>query len=760
MSFLRFRHFNLRLKPNKCSFCRTELLYLGHIITRDGILPDPQKIACLKNYPIPKSEKAARSFIGFASYYRRFIHHFAHKAHPITDLLQKNTPFVWSLACQTAFETLISELSSAPILAYPLFDRSFIIASDASGFGIAGILSMIFDDQLEHPIAFTSRVLTATEKRYSTIEKECLALIYSIQSFKTYVYGRHFTLLTDHQPLRHITHMTNNNPRLVRWSLFLSEYDYEVKFKPGVKHCNVDGLSRMFVDSCNITTASSTSPTPVSTFPNTPDPFSLIAAEQKKDPELALLLNYLTDGTLPSDAQISRTIVQKCVNYTIDKHRLFFKVKQSPKLVVPAHLVSDILHHFHEGRFAAHLGVSRTIFRLKQQFYWPTLAHDAKEYIRTCVSCQERKGPRPLPRAELNPIQSFAPFQHIIIDLCGPWPITESGMTYVCVIGDHFTKFMSAYPLPNIESSTVANCLVEFICLFGAPEIISTDRGTQFTSKLFCDLSKIIGSRNVTSTSYHPQSQGLVERYNFTLQTMLSTLITKKQTNWDEMLKYCNFSYNTSRNETTKQIPAFLVFGRDLNFPACLGLSTPNPHYVDTLEYAHAVAINVKMAHELAALHTKNAQISSKKRHDQKAHLPADYRIGDEVSIYVPYIRPKDRITRKLKRSWVGPYRILDVRLPDLFVRLSSKPRSKADWVHVTRVKPFFARSASDYLLDPLQHDYLSESMIEPQTQATLSSESESETADQITDSVPIATPSDTPSGYNLRIRKPITYFT
>ena len=272
----------------------------------------------------------------------------------------------------------------------------------------------------------------------------------------------------------------------------------------------------------------------------------------------------------------------------------------------------------------------------------------------------------------------------------------------------------------------------------------------------FGDLSKVIGSRNVTSTSYHPQSQGLVERYNFTLQTMLSTLITKKQTNWDEMVKYCNFTYNTSRHETTKQIPAFLVIGRDLNFPACLGLSTPNPQYVDTLEYAHAVAINVKTAHELAALHTKNAQLSSKKRHDQKAHLPANYKIGDEVSIYVPYMRPKDRITRKLKRSWVGPCRILDVHLPDLLVRLSSKPRSKADWVHVTRVKPFFARSASNYLLDPLQHDFLSESMIEPEPGApvNLSSESESDTPDQI------PTPSETSSGYNLSIRKPISYFT
>jgi len=239
----RLREANLKLQPDKCEFLRHEVAYLGHIIGEDGVRPDPQKIAAVKNFPPPKSLKNVRQFLGLAGYYRRFIPQFSKIARPLSQLTKKETPFSWNKEQQHAFTLLKEALCNEPILQYPNFSLPFILTTDASNYAIGGVLSQKHDNG-DLPIAYASRVLNPAEGNYSTIEKELLAITYCTNHFRPYLYGRKFTLITDHQPLTWIHKVKDPTSRLMRWRLKLEEYDYEVTYKCGTMNKNADALSR------------------------------------------------------------------------------------------------------------------------------------------------------------------------------------------------------------------------------------------------------------------------------------------------------------------------------------------------------------------------------------------------------------------------------------------------------------------------------------------------------------------------------------
>ncbi|CAF4948538.1 unnamed protein product [Pieris macdunnoughi] len=228
--FQKLRSHNLKLQADKCEFLRKEVGYLGHIITEHGVKPDPKKIEAVQKFPIPKCAKDIKSFLGLVSYYRRFIPDFSKTAKLLTKLLKKDTEFEWKFEQQQAFEILKSKLISPPILAYPDFTQPFILTCDASNYAISAILSQgpVGKDR---PIAYSSRTLNKAECNYSVTEKECLAIVFGTQTFRPYIYGRRFTIVTDHKPLQWLFNCKDPGSRLVRWRLKLEEFDYEIVHK-------------------------------------------------------------------------------------------------------------------------------------------------------------------------------------------------------------------------------------------------------------------------------------------------------------------------------------------------------------------------------------------------------------------------------------------------------------------------------------------------------------------------------------------------
>jgi len=239
----RLRNANLKLQPDKCEFLRKEVIYLGHIIGEDGVKPDPKKVEAVREFPRPINQKTIKQFLGLAGYYRRFIPNFSRIAKPLTDLLKKESAFVWTEKQTEAFTILRDALCSQPLLQYPDFSRPFVVTTDASKIAIGGILSQgpIGKDL---PIAYTSRLLNNAEQNYSTIERELLAIVYSVNYFRPYLFGRKFQLVTDHKPLVWLNSVKDPSSRLIRWRLKLAEYDYEMTYKAGKINANADALSR------------------------------------------------------------------------------------------------------------------------------------------------------------------------------------------------------------------------------------------------------------------------------------------------------------------------------------------------------------------------------------------------------------------------------------------------------------------------------------------------------------------------------------
>lgn len=249
----RLRKANLQLQPDKCNFLRPEVNYLGHIISREGLKPDPLKLEAVQRFPVPKKQKNIREFLGLTGYYRRFIKSFSQTAKLLTKLLEKDADFVWTPEAQNSFEVLKESLCTTPVLQYPDFSKPFIITTDASGIAVGAVLSQ-GEIGKDRPIAYYSRVLRGAKLRYGTYEREALAIVQAVKNFRPYVYGRALTIVTDHKPLVWFRTAKDGNARVLKWRLRLAEYEYTVVHKPGKIKLNADALSRNPIENVNVTT--------------------------------------------------------------------------------------------------------------------------------------------------------------------------------------------------------------------------------------------------------------------------------------------------------------------------------------------------------------------------------------------------------------------------------------------------------------------------------------------------------------------------
>ena len=240
------RQAGLTAKPGKCQFGMETCTYLGHIVGNGVVKPETSKIGAVESFAVPQTKRQVRAFLGLTGYYRKFIPNYAETAAPLTDLTKKNAPnsVNWTQSCQTAFEQLKRLLCSTPVLSSPDFTRRFILQTDASDIAVGAVLSQRDEEGNDHPIAYFSWKLLPREVRYSTVEKECLAIKLAAQSFRVYLLGREFTIQTDHRSLEWLDRLKENNSRLTRWSLALQPFNFTVEYRAGLKNGNADALSR------------------------------------------------------------------------------------------------------------------------------------------------------------------------------------------------------------------------------------------------------------------------------------------------------------------------------------------------------------------------------------------------------------------------------------------------------------------------------------------------------------------------------------
>ena len=497
--FERIHKAGLKLHPNKCQFLQPKVQFLGHVVSTEGIMPDPAKTHQVKEWPVPTSVKETQQFLGLASYYRRFIKGFASIASPLHKLTerQSQSSFQWTSQCQEAFDCLKSHLVSSPVLALPDWSQPFLLDTDASDTGIGAVLSQVQKGK-ECVIAYASRTLTKSERNYCVTRRELLAVVTFLQHFRPYLLGTPFTVRTDHGALSWIHKFKEPEGQIAQWVQKLQEYEFTIIHRPGTCHKNADAMSRIPCKQCGIIPATETLALAAVTGPSVASlgeysPADLRTA-QLDDPSIRLVLTSKEANkrpeTRPTNDPSDRRLWQLWEQLTVINVLLCRVFKEPNKdqhwfqLIVPREHRPRILTALHEGVAGGHLGQEKTFNKIKERFYWPGYWNDTCNWCQTCASCATRKSTPTPRRAPLGSIAASHPGQIMAMDIVGPFPESENKNSYVLVVADLFSWWMEAFPIPNQEAITVADKLVDgvFMC-FGVPSQLHSDQGSQFESR-------------------------------------------------------------------------------------------------------------------------------------------------------------------------------------------------------------------------------------------------------------------------------------
>ena len=703
-AFCRMKSANLKLNPKKCTLFRPEVKFLGHVVSRAGVQTDPAKTEAVAAWPIPSNMRELRSFLGFCTYYRRFVKNFAHIAAPLHALTKEGTPFNWSESCQQAFSTLKSALVHAPVLQYPDPNAAFILDTDASSVGVGAVLSQVHDG-VEHVVAYFSRTLTAPERNYCVTRKELLAVVDAIRHFHTYLYGARFTVRSDHSALQWLQNLRDPEGQLARWLARLGQYDYEVVHRSGERHTNADALSRRpCPDDCRyccrreVMSGSGGTCRASRIVPVLSDVGGQnIQSAQSSDPELSPLIRLLGRTNVKPEWHhvSSASRVTKLYWAQWEQLRLHDGILQRRweshdgsetkwLNVIPQSLRQPMLEEVHGSATSGHFGTKRSLQRLRRCCYWVGMRRDVQEWCRVCEACVAKKGPPRAPQAPLQLVTVGVPMERVAVDIAGPFPVSASGNRYVVVLIDYFSKWPEVFPLPNQEAETVARALVDGIfCRFGVPDELHSDQGRNFESNLFRECCQLLGIRKTRTTPLHPQSDGMVERFNRTLVQEIAKRCRHGQNDWDLYIPSILLSYRSAVHEATGYTPAQLMMGRDLRLPMDLLFERPpDAQPACTTEYVKTQRDRMSHVRAEAAANLKISGETMKLRVDAKATMEPLEK-GDRVWLYNP--QRKKGLSPKLSSPWDGPFFVTE-KLSSVTYRIQKGKHSAPKVVHFNRL--------------------------------------------------------------------------
>ncbi len=614
LMFRRLEAAGLVLKFRKCEIARPAIVYLGHILSADGLGKDPRLVQKVTEFPIPRSALEVRGFLGLTGYYRDFVPHFTEMALPLTELSSVKKTFEWTGEAQLAFNNLQKAMASPQVLALPDWNRHFILATDASDRGIGGVLAQNDDQGRQRPILFVSRKLMPAETRYSTTEREALAVVTCVTKLRHYLLGRRFTLLTDHDALVHL--LGENAPapvgpsgeprrsaRLVRWSLLMSQYEFDAIHVPGNRMAVPDYLSRYAGGMSDPESDAKIAQhfahpwlgawdlSAKHVFLNREQGPEFLRTLQQEDPLLeALITGARPDGraaatrkllaiynsSRPADQQVSSVpsrwrgidwerlkLSREGVLLYEEREEETGKVRRC--LVVPPQLRRLIMEEKHDGNHAGHAGTKRTVARIAEKYWWPAMADEVASYVGSCLKCLRIKPTRgrwtnglmqPLPVV-------FQPFERVSVDIL---TVQENGnrFKHVLVMLDHATRFLEVAPLRTKTAEEVAEVIyTRLFERYGPVVALLSDRGGEFTADICHALYRTMGARHVATSPYHPQTNGANERVNSTFLPYLRAFAEHDPDHWFEYLGAAQYAYNTSYQTSLAATPFFLMYGRD-----------------------------------------------------------------------------------------------------------------------------------------------------------------------------------------------------
>uniref|UniRef100_A0A5S6QBE1 RNA-directed DNA polymerase n=1 Tax=Trichuris muris TaxID=70415 RepID=A0A5S6QBE1_TRIMR len=642
--FRRLIENGLTLRGSKCHLAKSQIRYLGHVFSARGMEPEHSKVSTIMAVQQPINIKGVRQFVGLASYYRRYVKNFAAIAAPLHQLLEKASTFQWNSTAEEAFQRLKLILTSAPILANTCFQKELDLFTDASDNGLEAVL-----EQNGKVIAYASRALRRSERNYSTIEKECLAIIFATKAFRHYLLAKHFTVYTDHSPLQWLSAQKMEG-RLCRWALALQEFDFTIKYRKGNSNQNADALSRLLPSDSSHASAAIQITTPFIKDEQ-------LAMAQQADPTITEVIRSFQSRRPPIGNQWRRfplrRFAQLFPRLQLSNGILF--IKQTSEIgekyvvpVIPLHMRNMLIKSCHEAQTAGHLGIDRALTRLASQAFWIGMRRDVTRFCNECQTCQKCNLPRPT-KAPLQNMPIGRPWERLGMDIL-ELPQSSAGNRYALVIQDYFTKWVSALPLKDQTATNIAKHLVNLFCQMGPPEVIHTDQGRNFESDVLTEVWNTFRIRKTRTTPYHPQGDGLVERTNRAILQILRTLAAK-DSEWDHLLPAAVLAYNTSKHTSTGFSPYQLIFGRQSFDVNHITRMHENNRY-DPPSYYDPLLTRMKRAYITAKRNLYEAAERQCRQYNAHTDACRTFHPGDKVWLY-------KRNCAKLEPRWEGNWRVL-----------------------------------------------------------------------------------------------------
>ena len=668
----------VKLNLKKCQFGQKEVHYLGHIISEEGCKPSPDNVRAVEAMKPPKNVKEVRRFLGMTGFYRKHVENYAKIAVPLTNLLKGKEHFRWTEECQQSFESLKVALTTAPVLAKAQITKQFELHTDASKDHIGAVLMQRDEAQNLRPIGYFSKKLKAVEQRYSTTDREALAVVMACRRFHHYLWGTSFTIHTDHQPLVSVFKRKTKSPRMNRWVVELQDYRFKIVYRPGRSNYVPDQLSRpvrriVYEDEGDF-------------LGLTKDEFR---ARQQDEPRWAELITYLEGGRLPKK-RFPRALINQ---FMLHDELLYLSADNQDnsiqlKLVVPQDMRKEALKHGHVD-VSGHLGRRKTIDALENMFYWPSLRSDVCKYVKECEPCQRYKESKGLQQKFHELPAVTKPLERISIDLTDMIS-GDNGYRYVLTVIDHYSRYVKYFKLRSKSTNEVSRNFVTYLNDFGVPQAVILDNGAEFTSTQFKDLCQIHKIKLGYITPYHPQGNSISERMHRTMKTVLKILCDGYPHQWPKYLGETQRVLNTAVHTTLGEQPHYVFFSRR----APRQISSTLPSFDEEISYPA-----IEKAHEVVqATHREMAKkfvdSANRKRRNETVEQGSLVWVKEETVI--------PNTSRKLNQKWRGPYRVLEVMRDGAKYKLESLFDQTVIERAAEKVKPYYR--SEQWLIEEEEH--------------------------------------------------------